>query len=110
MGKYTFYHNQNRIKEEISLSYENNEDIYFTVVGDIYNVIDYINNNTLDKDIITFINFKANQIDYVISKIVSFKNIVTVLDYNSILINKKKRKIRGRSYDKMDGRTEGSYI
>ncbi|MGM9882039.1 MAG: hypothetical protein ACI31S_04280 [Bacilli bacterium] len=106
MEKYTFYHNQNKINEEIFLSYNGD----FILLGNIYNVIDYINNNCLDNDIITFVNFKGNQIDYIISKILNFKDIVTVLDYNSILINKKRRKIRGRSYDKMDRRTEGSYI
>lgn len=102
MGLYAFGHNGEKINEKIELIYMGDSEVRYEEIGNIYNMVDYINNLHAMNTEILFVNFKENQMNYIISKIVSTKEIISVCNYNKIVISDKKRKIRGKFYDKMD--------
>lgn len=102
MECYTFYHNQNKTNEVIDMIYSCDNVFICERIGNIYNMIDYINSIHVTQAEILLYNFKGNQINYITSKIISTKDIVSICGYNRIIISNKKRKIRGKVYDKMD--------
>ena len=102
MESYYFYYNCDKTNEIINIIYTRDNNFVCDIVGNIYNMIDYINSMHVTNSEISFNNFKGNQINYVISKITSTKDIISISDYNRIIISDKKRKIRGKVYDKMD--------
>ena len=102
MNLYAFGHNGDKINEKIELIYMGDNEVGYEEIGDIHNMIDYINNLHAMNAEILFVNFKANQMAYVISKIIPTKEIVNICSHNKIMISDKKRIIRGKTYDKMD--------
>jgi len=102
MECYAFYHNNDKTNEIINLIYSCDNVFVCERIGNIYNMIDYINSMHVTNSEISFNNFKGNQINYVMSKITSTKDIISISDYNTFIISDKKRKIRGKFYDKMD--------
>lgn len=102
MDTYAFSHNQDKINETIDLIHIGDNVAEYEVIGNIYNLIEYINNSNMINSKIIFVNFKINQMNYVLSNITRNKNIDNIDGYNSVIISDKKRKIRGKIYDKMD--------
>jgi len=102
MECYAFYHNNDKTNEIINLIYSCDNVFVCERIGNIYNMIDYINSMHVTNSEISFNNFKGNQINYVMSKITSTKDIISISDYNTFIISDKKRKIKDKFYDKMD--------
>lgn len=102
MNLYVFCYNQNKINEKIEMIYFGDNTVNYEEIGNIYNFVDYINNIHVINAEILFVNFTDNQFNYVISKITLTKSIDGICSYNKILISDRKRKIRGKFYDKMD--------
>lgn len=99
---YAFGYYEERKGHEVSLMYISDTEVYDTELGSIYSMIDYINNNSFSRSKILFSNFSSDNIKYVISKIVKYKNIDSFESYNCIIISDKKKKVRELDYAKMD--------
>lgn len=102
MESYVFYHNGDKVNEIIDMIYSCDNVFICEGIGNIYNLIDYINNIHVSNVEITFDNFKGNKVRYIMSKVSLTKSIDNILDYNRFIISDKKAKIRGKFYDKMD--------
>lgn len=96
MRKYIFRNNQDKINEEIQMFMQKEDNIEEKVIGNIYNLVDYINNNSFQSDELVFMNFSGDKMKFIISSITKYKNIITTSDYNAIIVSDKKIKIRGR--------------
>ena len=95
MNTYIFEHNGEKINEQIKLTYIDEDNIKSAIIGNIYNTIDYINNNIEECSKVKLDNFTGNKIDFIIKSITRYKQIVACGEYYSIIIKNKKR-IRGR--------------
>lgn len=98
MDNYIFSHNQNKNKacELITMTRFTSDGIECKDLGNIYNLVDYINSSNFYNSTLTFQNFKGNQIKFVIMAITKYKNIDSVKTYDTIIVSNRKRKIRGR--------------
>lgn len=63
---YKFIHNQNRIKSEIVLQYSCDSIFFEKNIGNLLNVIDYLNNINMVSEIVLFENFTGDQITFLI--------------------------------------------
>ena len=96
MRTYIFNHNGETINEEINMILIEENNISRRKIGNIYNLVDYINYNIEDNSKIRLINFTGNKINFIIKAITKYRNITRVDEYYSLIINSKKRRIRGR--------------
>lgn len=95
MNTYIFEHNGEKINEQIKITYIDEGNISSAIIGNIYNAIDYINNNIEEYSKVKLDNFTGNKIEFIIKNIIRYKQIVACGEYYSIIIKDKKR-IRGR--------------
>jgi len=95
MKNYIFEYNKKNGIEKVKLIYTENNTIYCKYIGDIYSVAHYINNNIDTKTKIDFLNFTENKLKYLINTIIKYQKIERINNYNSLVINIKKR-IRGK--------------
>lgn len=96
MNLYIFRHNGEKINEEIEMIKIEDNTIFHSKIGNIYNLIDYINYNIQDNSKVKFLNFTGNKLNLIISAITRYKDITSVNEYYSIIIRTKKRTNRGR--------------
>ena len=94
MDLYIFEHNGEKINEEIKLTHTYGDNIEEAIIGNIYNVIDYIGNIEGTAKV-KFVNFTGNKLYFIVKSITKYKTIVSDEEYYSIIIKDKKR-IRGR--------------
>jgi len=94
MKRYVFKHNQDKINEKIVLVKNNDGNIEEQEIGTIYNLVDFINNTHFENNELAFVNFTGDKMNFIISSITRYKNIVTVNDYNIIIVSDKKIKIK----------------
>ncbi len=95
MDLYIFEHNGNKVNEEIKLTYICGDNVVESIIGNIYNLVDYINYNIEGPAKVKFVNFIGNKINFIVSAITRYKTIISNEEYYSIVIKNKKR-IRGR--------------
>lgn len=99
MDKYIFNCNHNKKNRALTVitmeHYIDNILEENKLIGDIYNLVDYINYSSFDNSDLLFNNFKGNQMEFVVSAISRYKNIVKVNGYDHILISNKRSRIRG---------------
>lgn len=95
MNLYEFIDNGNKINEEIKMTHISNTDVEYCMIGNIYNLVDYINYSISGPAKIKLVNFTGNKLDFIIKAITKYKTIVSNGEYYSLIINDKKR-IRGR--------------
>lgn len=95
MNTYIFKHNGEMINEEISVEYTHNDNIIYGIIGNIYNLVDYINNNVKDNSKIKFVNFTGNKLEFIVNSVTRYRKITSVSEYYSLTVRDKKR-IRGR--------------
>ena len=93
MVNYIFICNNDKINEKIGLMYIG-DDIYSEFIGNIYNLVDYINFSINDCVKIKFVNFTDNKINFVINAITKYKRIVSTEECYSIVIDNKKKNKR----------------
>lgn len=95
MNLYVFKYNRYKNNDIIELTYIDGNNVVYNVIGDIYNLVDYINYNIKDNAKLKFVNFTGNKLDFIVSAITRYKSIITAREYYSLIIKDKKR-IRGR--------------
>lgn len=96
MDLYLFKTNGDKNNEEIRMVYINDDDLVSCKVGNIYNLVDYINYNIHGTARMEFINFTGNKLDFIVRAITRYKSIVGSIGYNSLIIKEKKKRVRGR--------------
>lgn len=91
MEKYTFIYSGNKIK----MIYISGDNVKCSIIGNIYNLVDYISYRVNDNSKITFVNFPFNKLNFIINTTIKYKKVSISETYNSVIIKNKKR-IRGR--------------
>ncbi len=91
MDRYMFYCNQDKVNKEIVMEHIKDEVVEYQKMDTIYSLVDYINNSSFSNSKIVFLNFKGNQMDFIIKSISKYKRINSSDDYNIILLSDKKR-------------------
>ena len=95
MNLYIFMYNKYKNNEIVELIHIDNDNITYNIIGNIYNLVDYINYNIKDNAKIKFVNFAGNKLDFIVSAITRYKSIISMEEYYSLII-KDKRRIRGK--------------
>lgn len=95
MNLYIFVYHVKKITEEIQLIHIKDNNICISRIGNIYNLVDYINNNIKETSKIKFNNFPGNKLSFIVSAITKYKKITSAEEYYSLIVTNKKR-IRGR--------------
>lgn len=95
MDLYVFVNNCNKIGEEIVMGHFSDDDVEISKIGNIYNLVDYINYNINDLAKIKLVNFTGNKLEFITKAITRYKSIVSNEEYYSLVI-KNKIRVRGR--------------
>lgn len=96
MNLYIFKHNGDKINEEIEMINTDGENINKKVVGNIYNVVDFINYEVEDNSKIKFINFTGNKLEFIVKAVTKYREVTKVDEYYSLVLGNKKSKKRGK--------------
>ena len=95
MDLYIFINNCNKRGEEIVMEHFRDDDVISSRIGNIYNLIDYINYNINDLAKIKLVNFTGNKLEFIVNAITRYKSIVSNEEYYSLVI-KNKIRVRGK--------------
>lgn len=102
MEKYIFTITGTLVKREIQITYINDFITDYESVGNIYNLIDYINNTSWNNSYLTFEGFTIKELSFIVKGITPYIDIITIAGPTTLIISSKKKKLRGKHYDKMD--------
>ena len=85
---YKFIHNRKKVNEKITmLHYYEDNCIDVSYIGNIFNLIDYLNVTDMNNEVIQFINFTNNEMSSILDKITLKKEINSINSYNSFTIS-----------------------
>lgn len=93
---YVYKHNGDKINEEIEMIRTDGEKIIKRNIGNIYNLVDYINYEVEDNSKVKFINFTGNKLEFIVKSITKYREVTKIDEYYSLIIGKTKTKIRGK--------------
>lgn len=92
MDLYKFMRTGNKIDEEINLIHYSEGIMNFERIGNIYNLVDYINYSDIVNAKLEFDGFTGNQLDFIVKALTRYKSLVSIDEYNTLIISNKKEK------------------
>lgn len=96
MNLYIFRHNGETVKEEIEMIWTDGEKLTKKIVGNIYNLVDFLNYKAPDNSKVKFSNFTVNKLEFIIKSVTKYRDVTIVDEYCSIVLGKVKNKQRGK--------------
>lgn len=96
MNLYIFKHNGETVKEEIEMIWTDGEKLIKKIVGNIYNLVDFINYTIEDNSKIKFVNFTGNKLEFIVKAVTKYRDITKVDEYYSLIVGKAKSKKIGK--------------